>query len=344
MRYSLFSVLDHHPGGPRSLAGLYADVLRQGELADTLGFHALYVAEHHFHEYGAVPNPAVFLSALAQRTKRLRLGTAIAALTFRNPIEAAESYAMLDLLSGGRLELGTGSGYLAHEFAGFGVDAAEKRERFEENLDILRRLLAGEAVSVDGRWNRLKDVRINVDPVQQPVPIAVATLRAEGAYEIGRKNQDMLCVPYASVGSFEDIESLVKAHQQGLKDAGRKDPRGAVGVTLHTHVAESDDAARAEAAEAFDLYVATRLYARRQTYDDIMRSGLSLFGSPDTVAAKIARLAGWGVDHVIALSDFGALPFARLEGSMRRMMTEVAPRVAALAGRPASAYAAAPAS
>lgn len=330
MRYSLFSVLDHHPGGRRSLAGLYADTLRQGELADALGFHALYVAEHHFHQYGAVPNPAVFLSALAQRTRRLRLGTAIAALTFRNPIEAAEAYAMLDLLSGGRLELGVGSGYLAHEFAGFGIDPAEKRERFEENLDILRRLLTGETVSLDGRWNRLNEVRINVEPIQKPIPIAVATLRAEGAYEIGRRNQDMLCVPYASVGSFEEIEGLVKAHQKGLKEAGRKDPRGAVGVTLHTYVAETDAAAREEAAEAFDLYVATRLYARRQTYDDIMASGLSLFGSPDTVAAKIAQLSDWGVDHVITLSDFGALPFDRLEGSMRRMMIEVAPRVAAL--------------
>ncbi len=344
MRYSLFSVLDHHPGGRRSLAGLYAEVLAQGELADRLGFHALYVAEHHFHEYGAVPNPAVFLSALAQRTRRLRLGTAVAALTFRNPIEVAESYAMLDLLSGGRLELGVGSGYLAHEFAGFGVEAAEKRERFEENLDILRRLLAGERVSIEGRWNRLRDVRLNVEPLQRPVPVAVATLRAEGAYEIGRKNQDMLCVPYASVGSFEEIEGLVKAHQRGLAEAGRADPRGAVGVTLHTYVAETDAAARAEAAEAFDLYVATRLYARRQTYDDIMRSGLSLFGSPDTVAAKIARLAGWGVDHVIALADFGALPFDRVEASLRRMTAEVAPRVAALAGGATPAYAAAPSS
>lgn len=326
MRYSLFSVLDHHPAGSRTLAGLYAQVLRQGELADALGFHALYLAEHHFHEYGAAPNPAVLLAALAQRTQRLRLGTAIAALTFRNPVEVAESYAMVDLLSGGRLELGLGSGYLAHEFAGFGIDPAEKRERFEENLDILCRLLAGEAVSIDGRWNKLMDVRINVAPVQRPVPVAVATLRAEGAYEIGRKNQDMLCVPYASVSRFEEIEGLVKAHQKGLAAAGRKDPRGAVGVTLHTYVAETDAAARAEAAEAFDLYIATRLYARRQTYDDILASGLSLFGSVETVAAKIARLADWGVDHVIALADFGALPFDRVEASMRLLANEVRPR------------------
>src|SRR5690349_7440127 len=81
-------------------------------------------------EYGAVPDPSVFLASLAQRTRRLRLGTSISVLTFRNPLTVAETYTMVDILSGGRLILGVGSGYLKHEFEGFRINPAEKRERF----------------------------------------------------------------------------------------------------------------------------------------------------------------------------------------------------------------------
>jgi alkanesulfonate monooxygenase SsuD/methylene tetrahydromethanopterin reductase-like flavin-dependent oxidoreductase (luciferase family) len=327
MRISIFTVLDHHPGRGRSVPELLAQVIGQAKLAEALGYDTFYVAEHHFHEYGACPNPAVLLAALAPQTSRIRLGTAIAALTFRNPLEVAESYALVDVLSGGRLELGVGSGYLAHEFAGFGINPAEKRERFDENLYVLTRLLTGEKVSFNGRWNKLDSVALNVVPVQKPVPIAVATLRPEGAYHIGEKGQNMLCVPYVSVGRFDEIKGLVAQHHKGLRKKGRSNLTGATGVTLHTYVAATDAAAKAEAAEAFDLYVATRLYARRQTYDDVMASGLALFGSVETVTEKMLKLAEWGVDHVIALADFGLLPFDRVERSMRLFAHEVLPRV-----------------
>src|ERR671939_1828162 len=136
MRMSIFSVQDHYPGRERTLAELYRQVITQAELAEALGYDTFFVAEHHFHEYGAVPNPAVMLAAMAQRTARIRLGSAISILTFHHPLTVAESYAMVDLLSGGRLVMGVGSGYLKHEFAGYRVDPAEKRERFDEHLEV----------------------------------------------------------------------------------------------------------------------------------------------------------------------------------------------------------------
>jgi alkanesulfonate monooxygenase SsuD/methylene tetrahydromethanopterin reductase-like flavin-dependent oxidoreductase (luciferase family) len=77
MLYSVMSVQDHYPGRGRSVPEFYAEVMAQGERADALGYDALFLAEHHFHEYGAVPDPSVFLASLAQRTRRLRLGTSI---------------------------------------------------------------------------------------------------------------------------------------------------------------------------------------------------------------------------------------------------------------------------
>jgi len=325
MRYSVFSVQDHHLGFHRTVPELYQQVIAQCELAESLGYDTFFVAEHHFHEYGAVPNPAVFLAALSQRTRTIRLGSAISILTFHHPLTVAESYAMVDVLSGGRLVLGVGSGYLKHEFEGYAIDGAEKRDRFDENLSIVKRALAGERLSLDGQFSTLRDVAINVRPVQRPAPpIYVAILRQEAAYHVGRQGNNILSVPYASVDNFEEVAGIVQGFRQGRQEAGFA---GDMIFAFHTHVAESDAEARQFAADPFDLYVATRLYAKRQTYDDIIRSGLSLFGSVDTVVEKLVRLYEMGVSHVMHLQNFGMMPPEQVQRSMRLLATEVMPRV-----------------
>src|SRR5436305_15156772 len=109
MRYSIFSVNDHHPRLPRTVPQLYGQVMRQCELAELLGYDTFFCAEHHFHEYGVVPDPAVMLSALAQRTRRIRLGSAISILTFHDPRRVAETYSMAHLMSRRRRALCVGS-------------------------------------------------------------------------------------------------------------------------------------------------------------------------------------------------------------------------------------------
>lgn len=325
MKMSIFSVQDHYPSQPRTLGQLYSQVLEQARRAEQLGYDTFWVAEHHFHEYGAVPNPAVFLAALSQQTSRLRLGTAISILTFHNPLTVAENYALVDQLSQGRLALGVGSGYLKHEFDGYGVDPAAKRERFDENLMLVERLLRGERVTHGGRFNTIRGVRLNVQPVQDPVPLYVAILRREAAYHVGRQGRRMLFVPYAAVDDFEEIGQMMQDYRRGLAEAGIEDAAGMAAVALHTHVAPTDEAARERAAHAFDLYVDTRLYARKQVYDDIIASGLSLFGSPRTVAGKLERLAAMGLDHVMSLHNFGLMPQDLVLDSMRRLMEQAVP-------------------
>jgi alkanesulfonate monooxygenase SsuD/methylene tetrahydromethanopterin reductase-like flavin-dependent oxidoreductase (luciferase family) len=319
MRYSIFSVQDHYPGRGRSVPELYQQILAQGEFAESLGYDTFFVAEHHFHEYGAVPNPAVMLSSMAQRTTKLRLGTAISVLTFHNPLTLAESYAMLDVLSGGRLVLGVGSGYLKHEFEGYNVDPAEKRDRFDEALEVLRRALSGERVTFSGRYLRVENVAINVLPIQQPTPpIYVAILRREAAYHVGRKGQRIVCVPCASVDNFDEIGGIVSDYRKGQRDGGIAAGEDDILVALHVHVADDDAAARSRAAAAFQLYVDTRLYAKRQTFDDVECSGLSLIGGTENVAKKLQKLRDMGADHILALHNFGYLSQDLVFDSMRR--------------------------
>jgi alkanesulfonate monooxygenase SsuD/methylene tetrahydromethanopterin reductase-like flavin-dependent oxidoreductase (luciferase family) len=333
MRYSLFSVNDHYPRLARTVPQLYDQVIRSCELAERLGFDTFFCAEHHFHEYGVVPDPAVMLSALAQRTKRIRLGTAISILTFHDPRRIAETYAMVDMMSGGRLMFGVGSGYLAHEFVGYGKEPKEKRDRFNENLDIVKRLMGGETLAYKGQFSASEKVVLNVLPHEGRVPpIYVAVLAREGAYHVGKQKNRIFTVPYASCKDFADIGTMLAEYRKGRAEAGLAADDDDHVFTLHTYVAKSDEEARAQAKAAYDLYVDTRLYAKKHVYEDILRNGICLFGSVETVADKMCQLHEMGIRHVATMHNFGALEPALVERSMTLFAREVMPRVAARVG------------
>jgi len=329
LRYSVFSVNDHHPRLARTVPQLYAQVMRQCELAEELGYDTFFCAEHHFHEYGVVPDPAVMLAALAQRTRRIRLGTAISILTFHDPRRIAETYSMLDMMSGGRLVFGVGSGYLAHEFVGYDADPREKRDRFNENLDIVVRLMAGETLSYTGRFSKSEKVVLNVRPHEGRVPpVYVAVLARDAAYHVGAQKNRIFTVPYASCKDFADIGTMLEEYRRGRLQAGLAPDDDDHVFTLHTYVARTDEEARAECKAAYDLYVDTRLYAKKHVYEDIIANGICLFGSVETVVEKMRRLHAMGIRHVATMHNFGALEPARVERSMTLFAREVMPQVA----------------
>jgi alkanesulfonate monooxygenase SsuD/methylene tetrahydromethanopterin reductase-like flavin-dependent oxidoreductase (luciferase family) len=307
---------------------LYEQVIHSCELAERLGFDTFFCAEHHFHEYGVVPDPSVMLSALAQRTKKIRLGTAISILTFHDPRRIAETYSMVDMMSGGRLVFGVGSGYLAHEFVGYGKDPKEKRERFNENLDIVKRLMGGETLAYKGQFSASDKVVLNVFPHEGRVPpIYVAVLAREAAYHVGKQKNRIFTVPYASCKDFRDIGTMLAEYRKGLTEVGLEADDDDHVFTLHTYVAKTDDEAKAQAKAAYDLYVDTRLYAKKHVYEDIIANGINLFGSVENVTEKMCRLHEMGIRHVATMHNFGALDPALVERSMTMFAREVMPRV-----------------
>ncbi len=122
-------------------------------LAEELGYDSVWANEHHFHPFGGmIPSPAVMLAALSQRTKRVRLGTSVAVLPLHNPLEVAEQFAMVDLMSGGRLEFGVGRGFVAYDFEVHGVPIDEGQDRTMESLDIIIKAWSGEKFSHEGQY------------------------------------------------------------------------------------------------------------------------------------------------------------------------------------------------
>ena len=327
MRYSLFTVCDHYPDGARTLDDFFEQILGEIVLAEELGYESYWVAEHHFHEYGVVTNPALFLAAAAQRTKRIRLGPAVSVLTFHNPLQVAEDYATLDRLSGGRLMMGVGSGYLKHEFEGFAIADKDKRERFDTSLEIVKRAWAGEWIVHDAPWFKSGGAKLSVLPVQAPhPPIFVAVLRREAAYHVGKQGNHLMAIPYATLDRLEEIAPFIAEYRKGVADGGGTPAEDEL-VALHTYVADTDAQARADAAEPFDLYVATRLYAKSQVYDDVIESRLALFGSVEHVVDRLVELHAMGVRHVVMLVNFGGLAEDRVHRCMRLVAEQVIPRV-----------------
>ena len=336
MRFSIFSVADHYPEEPRTIRDLYTQLLDEIELADELGFSAFFLAEHHFHEYGLVPSPPTLLGSAAGRTKQIGLGVAVSVLPFHHPLVAAEEYAMLDQLSGGRLVLGVGSGYLKHEFEGFYIGPWEKRARFDEALKILVEAWKGKPFSYHGLYHHVENARIAVTPLQKPhPPLWVAILQPEAAYHVGKQGQNIMLIPYATCETKDDLKVIIDAYYRGYTEAahaGQPD----IAVALHTYVSASPGGARAESEEALSRYVRSRLYAKRRSYDELEAAGLILSGDAAQVSSRIHELEATGLNHLMILPDFGALEAQRVQASLTRFAREVMPNFVGRASLSAS--------
>jgi len=320
VRLSAFSVVDADPAdGPPNRERL-AEVLELGAAADRAGLDALWIAEHHFQASGVCPSPPVLLAALAVRTRRLGLGSLVSVLPFHNAIELAEQFAMVDRLSGGRLRLGLGSGYIPREFEGFGVDPATKRERFDREFDILIAALEGREVRAAAPGAGA--VRINVTPVQRPrPPVWIAVQRREAIPFVARRGASLALIPYATLGDLEELAQEVREFRAAV-------PAGAaagVAAAVHVYAGAHPELARA----ALARYLESRRRSQSPFFEAKARrdphatsvpaleaADLAVFGAPQEVARRLAHYADAGVDELLGIFDFGGLPIGQVRASV----------------------------
>ncbi len=323
MRLSAFTVVDSAPETTGGVAQRYAEVLELAEAAEAGGLSTLWVAEHHFQPGGVCPSPPVLLAACGERTRRLRLGVLVSVLPFHRPIELAEQYAMVDRLTGGRLNLGVGSGYIPLEFEGFGLDPAAKREQFDRNLETLLAALGGAEVRSDGPL--AKPVRLNVLPVQRPhPPLWIAVQRREAIPFVARRGASLALVPYATVANPEELAAEVREFRSHLA------PGVSAEVAVAVHVYAGDHVERARM--ALQEYLEARLATQSSFYQEKVRrdprhasaatiesSGFAVFGRPAEVAERLRAFAALGVDELLGIFDFGGLPIDEVRRSVRAL-------------------------
>jgi alkanesulfonate monooxygenase SsuD/methylene tetrahydromethanopterin reductase-like flavin-dependent oxidoreductase (luciferase family) len=328
MKLGIFSVMDFHPEQQPSAAGFYREMIELAVKAEQWGYDSAWVAEHHFANYGLCPAPPVLLAAIAQKTEHIRLGPAVCVLPFHDPVKVAEEYAVLDVVSGGRLDFGVGRGYLTHEYAGHLVDREESQARFDEALEVIERAWQGQPFEYTGRFHRYPRIALNTLPLQQPMPpIALAALSPTTYARIGAQGYHLLAVPYI-LEDLSVLKGLLAGYAAHARENRRANNGPRVTVAFHVHVAPTQAAAEARARSYMTRYCETRAVGNSKTFDQLMQQRLIAVGDPGHVAEIFRQLASFGVERVLCLMNFGGMPFPWVLDSLTLTAQEVMPRLA----------------
>ncbi|MBV8700619.1 MAG: LLM class flavin-dependent oxidoreductase [Bradyrhizobium sp.] len=298
--------------------------------AEALGFHSSFVTEHHFTGIGQLSAVMTFLAFVAARTTRLRLGTAVLVLPWHNPVLLAEQVATLDLLSGGRLDLGVGKGYRHNEFAGFAMPPAEAEPRFEEALAVLLRALSSDApFSHRGRFWRFDEVIVEPPPRQRPhPPLWIAASSEASITSAARRGYNLLLDQFASPAQ---IGERIALYRRQLEAAGHLFDEMRVAVARNVWVA-TDNADRDEAAGR-QAEVHQRLLALSRgpesrsgshilAYSDApgAREAHALIGAREEIVDKLGELRDRGASYVLLFGQGS-------RENLRRFAEQVMPHV-----------------
>jgi alkanesulfonate monooxygenase SsuD/methylene tetrahydromethanopterin reductase-like flavin-dependent oxidoreductase (luciferase family) len=234
MRFALTTDFRNPPGSGKSSAQVYGEIIDMMVFAESLGFEGAYIFEHHFTDDDYVSSPLIAATAIAARTKRIRVGPDIAILPLYNPVKAAEDGAVLDLISNGRLDFGVGLGYRREEYAGHGIDIRRKSSRADEALQIIRRLWQGETVTFHGKHFQVDGARLSPRPVQKPNPLIWVGGFSKGAARRAARYGDGYIGP--------TNKAMYEMYRTQLREAG-KDPNAArmMGGDLWLIVSEDPD-------------------------------------------------------------------------------------------------------
>lgn len=326
-----------HPGDARTDVERYADAIALAEHAERIGFDSIWVSEHHFVDDGYLPSLLPLLAAIAVRTERVRLGTALLLAPLHEPLRVAEDVAVVDLISGGRVVLGVGLGWREEEFAGLGVPLTERVPRLLDSIEVYRQAWRGELVT-GGELLRYPGVPVRPRPAQpHGPPIWVGALVDRAIERAGRVGDGFMATDVTD----ETLRAQVALARSARDAAGRTGPF-TVSVHLPTFAWHGDD--------AWDLVRESHRYvawkyddmetARRRSGDpgspppldqpaaEDLRRGI-LLGSPEEVADRIKALAdaAGGDLHFIARLYFPGLEPAVQRQALNLFAEEVIPRL-----------------
>jgi probable LLM family oxidoreductase len=316
------------------------DLLEEAQLAEELGLDVFAIGEHHRPDF-LVSSPAVARAAIAARTERIRLSSAVTVLSSDDPVRVFQQFAELDLISGGRAEIMAGRGSFIESFPLFGYDLDDYDELFAEKLELLLAIRDGERVTWSGRHRAaLDDAGVWPRPVQDPLPIWVAV----GGTPESVARAGLLGLPLTIAiigGTLERFAPLVELYREAFARGGHDPADRKLAINTHAFLGETLEAADAAFAPSY-LAMMNRIGRERgwppsgrPEYEALRSSrGALAVGTPEQVAEKI--LLGhelFGHQRYVAQMSVGAVAHRDVLRSMELFGTEVAPLVRAEVAR-----------
>ena len=352
--FCLFHLPTWRRAYPGTLNDFYEELIGSVKLADDLGWRSYRTTEHHFHYYGgAVPNPALYLTALARETRQIRLGTAVSLLPLRHPLQVAEDLASLDQFSGGRAEIGLSRGFVPHEFAAFGVTREESAGRMYEGLEVIEKFWAGKPFAHSGRFWSFDRVEPWPAPVQPEPSVWIAASNDRNSFEAaGRRGHNLMMNQYPM--SFESLAQKMRWYRDALTGAGHADVGPEPGrrkalVALLTVIADTEEEAVAIGQPAVQEHVAAfgKVLAGDAWNTDFAASEAALTGSTgiddlttlfrerclmttaDRAAERIAAYRDLGFTEVGFIARFAGISAERERETVARLTRDALPMLGA---------------
>jgi alkanesulfonate monooxygenase SsuD/methylene tetrahydromethanopterin reductase-like flavin-dependent oxidoreductase (luciferase family) len=324
MKFGIFVIGDSDAQARKPLRDYYGQIFEQVKWAEDLGYECFWFGEHHFDFFGVIPSPPVLMAAAANQTKKIRLGVAVSLLPYRNPVLTAEEYAMVDVLSEGRLDFGVGRG-TPPELAGFGVKE-DNRDLLVESLDIVKMAWSQGRVSYKGKYHHIHNVALNVTPLQRPTPPVFFAALSEGSYRVaGEQGYHILGIPYASCKSMGDVKAKITLYKNTLARHSHDPEEMEIVQCFHTHVAETGALAEENARQGMVPYFSARLSVRPRNYDELYRDRMILVGNPKHCTEQIEEIRETGTNYIIFMMNFATLEQEKILRSMEIMAKEVLP-------------------
>jgi alkanesulfonate monooxygenase SsuD/methylene tetrahydromethanopterin reductase-like flavin-dependent oxidoreductase (luciferase family) len=326
---------------------VYDSALEQMLAAESLGYQSVWIAEHHFNDYGLCPAPPVLAAFLAARTTSLRLGMGVSLLPLHHPVDLAEQLAVLDVVSGGRLDVGIGRGGTLQDYQTFRSERADARRRVEEGVALMQQCWRGVPFDFQGEFHAAERLHVRPRPIQQPhPPVFIATNSDDSVRSAARLGFPTLSSFFTSIPELQRRHAL---YREVAREAGRsveeieRLQRASWGMRV-VHVAPDREAALKATEEPFMGYQQKmsilrtettggalpgsfdRSLLRLRTFPEYLADGWALIGTPDEVTDGMqAYLDATSYEHVLLLMALPGLETALALRSMRMFAETVAP-------------------
>ena len=350
MKFSLFTEIQCPPGS--SPTARLEEFMEQAELADRLGFYTYWIAEIHCQpKFSLLSAPYVVLGAVAQRTKRLRLGVAVNTLPVHHPVQLAEEAAMLDLVSNGRMDFAAGGGHPhSRAYECFGADHKSTHDVMAESLEVIRKAWTEPTIAYSGKFFQIPEVIVNTKPVQHPLPpVYMATSSLDGV-EVGARLGINMFLPIHTRAP-EQVVEYAQAYWDGLKKNGHEPKSRELGLLIPMHLAATTAEAKSRAEAGVMSYFKTILDLRLDYTDWLTRRGVELpsrlrtaagtmvgfdtvcekhavIGDANLAVEKLKKLTQkTGATNLLTWFNIGTVPHPLVKESMERFIKDVMPKL-----------------
>lgn len=299
----------HHPIGESPMLQYQRDLDLVAHM-DRLGFAEFWCGEHHSTGWEMIASPEMFLAAAAQRSHRIKLGTGVVSLPYHHPFNVAQRMVQLDHMSQGRAIFGSGPGALPSDAHMLGLDPMVLRDRQDEAIGVIRKLLRGERVTHHSDWFTLQDAALQLLPIQRELPLAVASMVSPSGMTLaGKYGTGVLSIGSMSTAGLDALPLQWSFAEDAAQESGEAVARDDWRIVMSFHIAETRDKARAQAKHGLQRWhneytVGTLMRPGAEAYDSADEAleaiagtgsnggaaGASVVGTPDDLIASIRRL------------------------------------------------------